>query len=41
MNGHRTTTQIAEMLSDEYLVDIDQAWVDRLAGILEKQKVVK
>jgi hypothetical protein len=40
MNGHRTTGQIAELLSDEFLVDIDQAWVDRLAGILEKQKIV-
>jgi hypothetical protein len=40
MDGHRSTAEIADLLSAEYLVDIDQAWVDRLVNILEKQKLV-
>jgi aminopeptidase YwaD len=40
MDGHRSTTEIADLLSAEYLLDIDQAWVDRLVSILEKQKLV-
>jgi aminopeptidase YwaD len=40
MNGHRSTAEIADLLSAEYLMDIDQAWVDRLVSILEKQKLV-
>jgi len=40
MDGHRTTAEIAALLSAEYLVEIDQAWVDRLVNILEKQKLV-
>jgi len=40
MNGHRSTAEIADLLSAEYLLDIDQAWIDRLVNILEKQKLV-
>jgi aminopeptidase YwaD len=40
MDGRRSTSEIADLLSAEYLLDIDQAWVDRLVSILEKQKVV-
>ncbi len=40
MDGKRSTAEIADLLSAEYLVDIDQAWVDRLVSILEKQKLV-
>jgi hypothetical protein len=40
MNGHRSTAEIAGLLSAEYLLEIDQAWVDRLVSILEKQKLV-
>jgi hypothetical protein len=40
MDGHRTTAEIADLISAEYLIDIDQAWVDRLVSILEKQKLV-
>lgn len=40
MDGHRGTDEIADLLSAEYLIDIDQAWVDRLVTILEKQKLV-
>ena len=40
MDGHRSTAEIASLLSAEYLLDIDQAWVDRLVSILEKQKLV-
>lgn len=40
MDGGRSTTEIADLLSAEYLLDIDQAWVDRLVSILEKQKLV-
>jgi hypothetical protein len=40
MNGRRSTGEIADLLSAEYLLDIDQAWVDRLVSILEKQKLV-
>jgi hypothetical protein len=40
MDGHRSTAEIADLLSAEYLIDIDQAWMDRLVSILEKQKLV-
>lgn len=40
MDGRRSTAEIADLLSAEYLLDIDQAWVDRLVSILEKQKLV-
>ncbi|HEY1940121.1 MAG TPA: DUF4910 domain-containing protein [Candidatus Angelobacter sp.] len=40
MDGHRSTAEIADLLSAEYLLDIDQAWVDRLVAILQKQKLV-
>jgi hypothetical protein len=40
MDGHRSTAEIADLLSAEYLLDIDKVWVDRLLSILEKQKVV-
>ena len=40
MDGHRSTAEIADLLSAEYLIDIDQAWVDRLVSILEEQKLV-
>lgn len=39
MNGRRSTAEIADLLSAEYLLDIDQAWVDRLVSILQKQKL--
>jgi hypothetical protein len=41
MDGHRGTAEIADLLSAEYLLDIDQAWVDGLVSILEKQKLVE
>jgi hypothetical protein len=40
MDGRRTTADIAELLSAEYEEDIDQAWVDRLVGILASHKLV-
>jgi aminopeptidase YwaD len=40
MDGHRSAAEIADLLSAEYLLDIDQGWVDRLVNILEKQKLV-
>jgi hypothetical protein len=40
MDGHRSTAEIADLISAEYLIDIDQAWVDRLVSILERQKLV-
>ncbi len=40
MDGHRTTAEIADLLSAEYLLDVDQAWVDRLVSILERRKLV-
>ena len=40
MDGRTSTAEIADLLSAEYLLDIDQAWVDRLVSILEKQKLV-
>ncbi|HEU4413229.1 MAG TPA: DUF4910 domain-containing protein [Candidatus Angelobacter sp.] len=40
MDGHRSTAEIADLLSAEYLIDFDQAWVERLVSILEKQKLV-
>jgi len=41
MDGRTSTAEIADLLSAEYLLDIDQAWVDRLVSILEKQKLVE
>ena len=41
MDGHRSTAEIADLLSAEYLIDFDQAWVERLVSILEKQKLVE
>jgi hypothetical protein len=40
MTGHLTPAEIADQLSAEFMVDFDQAWVERLVGILEKQKLV-
>ena len=40
MDGYRGTAEIADLISAEYLIDIDQAWVDRLVSILAKQKLV-
>jgi len=40
MDGRRSAAEIADLLSAEYLVDIDQAWVDRLVSILMKQKLL-
>jgi aminopeptidase YwaD len=40
MNGQRTTNEIADLLAAEFLIDIDQPWVERLVGILERQKLV-
>ncbi|MBZ5507938.1 MAG: DUF4910 domain-containing protein [Acidobacteriia bacterium] len=40
MDGRTSTAEIADMLSAEYSLDIDQAWVDRLVNILGKQKLV-
>ncbi len=40
MNGRLSTSGIADRLSFEYGLDIDTAWVDRLVGILESQKLV-
>jgi hypothetical protein len=40
MDGRRSTAEIADLISAEYLIDIDQSWVDRLVSILEKQKLV-
>jgi aminopeptidase YwaD len=40
MDGHRSTSEIADLLSAEYLLDIDQAWADRLVSILENLKLV-
>ena len=40
MDGHTSTVEISALLSAEYLLDIDQAWVNRLVSILDKQKLV-
>src|SRR5882724_2100844 len=40
MDGHRSTAEIGDLLSAEYLVDIDQVWVNRLVKILETKKLV-
>jgi hypothetical protein len=40
MNGKRSTNDIAALLSAEYLIDIDQAWVDRVLSIFAKQGLV-
>ena len=40
MDGHRSTSNIAQLLSAEYLMPFDQAWVDRLVKILAERKLV-
>ena len=40
MDGKRSTGEIADLLSAEFNQDIDQAWVDRLTGILAKLGLV-
>lgn len=40
MDGHRSASEIADLLAAEYLVDVDQAWVERLVGILASQRLV-
>jgi len=40
MDGKTSTSLIADMLSAEYLLEIDETWVDRLVSILEKQKLI-
>ncbi len=40
MDGHRSTSDIAQFLSAEYLMPIDKAWVDRLVMILAERKLV-
>ena len=37
MDGRRTTAQISDLLSAEFPLELDETWVNRLLGILEKQ----
>jgi peptidase M28-like protein len=41
MDGKRSATDIADVISAEFNRDFDKAWVDRLVGILVKQGLVK
>ena len=41
MDGHRSTADIAQVLSAEYLMPFDQAWVDRVVKILAERKLVE
>jgi aminopeptidase YwaD len=40
MDGKRTAADIAQLLAVEFNRDFDAAWVERLAGLLERMKVV-
>jgi len=40
MDGHRSTADLAQLLSAEYLMPFDQAWVDRVVRILAERKLV-
>ncbi len=40
MDGHRSTADIAQLLSAEYLMPFDEAWVDRVVKILADSKLV-
>ncbi|HUS18717.1 MAG TPA: DUF4910 domain-containing protein [Terriglobales bacterium] len=40
MDGKRNTKEIASLLSAEYLLNIDEAWVDHLVSILRKHGLV-
>jgi hypothetical protein len=40
MDGRRTTAQIADLLSAEFPLPLDEAWVNRLVAVLEKQGLV-
>jgi len=37
MDGRRTTAQISDLLCAEFPLELDETWVNRLLGILEKQ----
>ena len=37
MDGRRTTSQVSDLLSAEFPLELDETWVNRLLGILEKQ----
>ncbi|MGH9581061.1 MAG: DUF4910 domain-containing protein, partial [Terriglobales bacterium] len=41
MDGRRDARQIARLLSAEYLLEIDEAWVKRLIEVLARQGLVK
>ena len=40
MDGRRTTAQISDLLSAEFPLQLDEAWVNRLVAVLEKQGLV-
>jgi len=40
IDGHRSTAEIATIMSAEFAADLDQAWVDRMIAILEKKGLV-
>ncbi len=40
MDGKRTTSDIAELLSAEYDHDFDAAWIDRLVGVLGRLQLI-
>jgi hypothetical protein len=40
MDGHRSTADIAQLLSAEYLRPFDAAWVERVVKILAERKLV-
>jgi len=40
MDGRRSKAEIADMLSAEYLIDLDEAWVSRVVSILAKLNLV-
>jgi hypothetical protein len=41
MDGKRSTGEIADLLAVEFNREFDPAWVDHLAGILAKLKLVQ
>jgi hypothetical protein len=40
MDGHRSAAEIGDILSAEFAANIDAAWVQKMAGILEKKHLV-
>jgi hypothetical protein len=40
MDGHRSAADIADIMSAEFAINLDHAWVEKMAGILTKKQLI-